>query len=599
MLRDKAAADLIWKNVESHAAGRGAKVSLHDVEAWAKSQCPMMDSTSAIRHAYELATSRICKGNHTEEEVARKEFDAIVKYNAVLQRMYAAFGILDSQHEKPIDLKDFKVGLKLLGLRLTGVNARNAFAELDSQSSGLLTFARICEWYLKQIGISKLDPKDRKKMKKAQIDPKAAVAKKYDPVEKDFLQFVDNVTELALTWRNLTKTESRLPLTDIVTFVQSKFPILSYLMAFIRAYERVVGPSQSSHGEVSAEDVVEKRHFGMLLRFSLFFNRLYSSFDDIDDVEKRTIALPEFKNGLKYLGLGAPKKEIEKEFEMLSPVEGVISYLALQEWYFGKKGLLDPPKGSKGRASRLYSISPNSIIPAIIPPRPHPPNTGSTGADAKGKLNPIGEEKRPSRRNSKQNEKRASVSQSHRSSVSKSRRTSLSASKEIHADRSTPTAEIFPKEVAKQNGEANDADDGAKQQEPAQDGHDHMAAAQADTAVALDEASQEKDEQPQAEADGDAEGDETEGDETEADETEADETEADGDAETAREGDPSEPAEPSADDNEAPAQEEPTPDQEGSAEIVVTSDDPSQDKDEQSQNEADEEGAVETKDESA
>jgi Ca2+-binding EF-hand superfamily protein len=95
-----------------------------------------------------------------------------------------------------------------------------------------------------------------------------------------------------------------------------KYPVLDNKPAMMRAYK------QTTLREGDGDAWVERAEFPALLRNLLYFNKLFSIFDDIDKDDDRRLTFEEFKAGSSKIGLRLSEKDAAAAFDAMDSNDG-------------------------------------------------------------------------------------------------------------------------------------------------------------------------------------------------------------------------------------------------------------------------------------
>ena len=107
---------------------------------------PILNNKPALMRAYKQTTLRDGDG---DAWVERNEFPALLRNLVYFNKLFFVFEEIDSDGDRRLTLDEFKSGCSKMGLQVSGKQADQVFASMDTNDGGKVLFDEFCAWVAK------------------------------------------------------------------------------------------------------------------------------------------------------------------------------------------------------------------------------------------------------------------------------------------------------------------------------------------------------------------------------------------------------------------------------------------------------------------
>ena len=129
--------DAIFRRMDVN--GNGA-LSLAEIDKAVVEVWPKLNHKKPMMRAYMAAD---ISGDHL---IGRREFGLLLKNLVFFNNLWAKFEEIDKNHDKRLDLDEFKDAGKMLDITVADWRAEEDFDRIDEDGSGYVTFDEFCRW---------------------------------------------------------------------------------------------------------------------------------------------------------------------------------------------------------------------------------------------------------------------------------------------------------------------------------------------------------------------------------------------------------------------------------------------------------------------
>jgi len=334
----------IWREVDFNGNGY---VSLAEIDKMVVEHAASggifkeFDNKPALMRAYRAS----CRGGKKGDWVERGEFPFLLRNMFYFDKLWDVFDDIDQDDDRRIDEAEMTAGLKKLGFDLSTQEASKIFDAIDGNDGGKVLFDEFCKYTSNALCSSKtlsltfdgenpvagkpprrIGRSQRKKKKKNHSGRKPRRRKrnpreKFESFEKDIRRMLGDRKQMNVIWKTLDfNGNNKVSLAEIDKMcVQQPFwQLCNNKPALMRAYKYTTSKSGGGDGDAW----VERFEFARLLIHIVYFNKLWSVFDDIDTGDDRRIDFSEFCCGLCHLGLDMSVEAAEAAFDEIDQNDG-------------------------------------------------------------------------------------------------------------------------------------------------------------------------------------------------------------------------------------------------------------------------------------
>eukprot|EP00043_Microstomoeca_roanoka_P008578 m.82579 g.82579 ORF g.82579 m.82579 type:complete len:562 (-) comp14304_c1_seq1:159-1844(-) len=342
-LSDKSALLSLWRQLDYNGNGI---VSVAEVDKFLGERFPVLQHQPTIIRAFKYTT--LVEGDK-DSWVEKFEFPFLLRNLLYFHKLYVIFNQLDDDGDHRVSLEEFKKNLDILGLHMSPSQAEAEFRLLDADGHGMILFDELCRWYAvkarpvdgevhKEFTKPTDGAKTRSAEKKAMIDRDPDIhTRKFKKVEAKIQRLMSDKNRMTAAWKVLDFNGNGIvSLAEIDRFVTEMYPMLKSARALMRAYK------YTTLIDGDGDEWVEPAEFPALLRNIVYFNKLYDTFDQMDQDGDHRLTLEEFIKALDLIGLALPKKDAEIEFmAMDSNSGGVVLFDEFAAWVASRKCPVD------------------------------------------------------------------------------------------------------------------------------------------------------------------------------------------------------------------------------------------------------------------
>lgn len=315
-----------------------------------------LNSKPALMRAFQKTTKLdSAQGSSAEQKYAddyvlKTDFSDLLLNLFWFAKLWQVFEIIDTGHERRIDLAEFTSGLGFLGLKLSPAEAKAEFAKIDGNKGGQVLFVEFCAYVRTRVnpdsnphfdadiysgehcgqtmkagtrdlatstqdihhalrGIKGGGGDDDHKVTATHYISKKSIGC-FDELESKIHAIMDDPKQLSDLWlRADFNGNNILSLAEIDKLVVEAYPILNHKPALMRAYKSAIAAGK--------DDWVHKKLFKTLLGNLFYFNKLFWIFDNVDGDKDRRLTCDEFKWCLNMCGAQMSDKELKTEFKKI------------------------------------------------------------------------------------------------------------------------------------------------------------------------------------------------------------------------------------------------------------------------------------------
>lgn len=124
-------------------------VSLAEIDKLVVYTYPVLNNKKALMRAYKQTCLK--DGGNGNAWVEPRELPQLLVNLIYFNKLYAAFKDMDSDRDNRLDLKEFMVGAKKVGVRMKKKALKKEFEIMDANGGGIVLFDEFCVWYTKKI----------------------------------------------------------------------------------------------------------------------------------------------------------------------------------------------------------------------------------------------------------------------------------------------------------------------------------------------------------------------------------------------------------------------------------------------------------------
>ena len=329
----------------------------------------------------------------------------LLKYLLYFQDMWAQFGQLDKDKDGRLNIDEFKAGCAAVGLSIPDQEAEAEFKKCDADGGGVILFAEFCTWCChRSVGTDPLAKEAEedalrgrcaeevrewllrmekgdytadvvKAFKKADYEPHKWVDELDALQEEGILdQFLENCLkkgkkEAKGAKKKKTGPAAAKPAPPTLTMPDKagraklfrecdvngngglslaeidkaivggiigramNCPDFNHKPAVMRAYKAA---------DTSGDEFIERSEFYKLLKYLVYFNNLWSKFEEIDSDHDRRIDIDEFAKGCEIIGLTLSTEEAAAQFKRCDADGGGQILFGEFCTFCAKRHILDP-----------------------------------------------------------------------------------------------------------------------------------------------------------------------------------------------------------------------------------------------------------------
>lgn len=129
----------LWAVIDCNNNG---VVSLAEIDRFVKIQFPLLDHPRANMRAYQACVKETADGKWIE----RRDFKNVLRNLFYFNKLYAVFHAIDADGDNRIDLREFKLGFRHLGLSFPEKLAESEFRKIDTNHGGIILLDEFCDY---------------------------------------------------------------------------------------------------------------------------------------------------------------------------------------------------------------------------------------------------------------------------------------------------------------------------------------------------------------------------------------------------------------------------------------------------------------------
>lgn len=137
LLKDTRQLNSIWRSMDYNGNGL---VSLAEMDGCVTESFKELNNKPALMRAYK-ATLR-----NPDGYVHKTEFKVLLRNMFYFNKLYTLYEVVDTDHDRRMDLTEFRSGVSFLSLKLTPAEAFDEFNFMDANGGGQVLFDEFCKW---------------------------------------------------------------------------------------------------------------------------------------------------------------------------------------------------------------------------------------------------------------------------------------------------------------------------------------------------------------------------------------------------------------------------------------------------------------------
>ncbi|CAK9020151.1 unnamed protein product [Durusdinium trenchii] len=137
LLKDTRQLNQLWRTMGYNGNGL---VSLAEMDGCVTEEFKELNNKPALMRAYK-ATLRNADGY-----VHKTDFRVLLRNMFYFNKLYTLYEIVDHDHDRRMDLTEFRSGVSFLGLKLTPSQAFDKHRDQDANGGGMVLFDEFCKW---------------------------------------------------------------------------------------------------------------------------------------------------------------------------------------------------------------------------------------------------------------------------------------------------------------------------------------------------------------------------------------------------------------------------------------------------------------------
>eukprot|EP00440_Ansanella_granifera_P064489 gb/GFBE01069920.1/.p1 GENE.gb/GFBE01069920.1/~~gb/GFBE01069920.1/.p1 ORF type:complete len:420 (+),score=91.82 gb/GFBE01069920.1/:1-1260(+) len=332
----KAELNKAWRSIDLNGNGY---VSLAEIDRWTIDTFPQLHNKAALMRAYKASDC------DTNSYITKREFPTLLRNAVYFNKLWIVFKMVDKSHDHRVTFVEFKQCLDMIGMSHVG-NPLALFDSIDRNRGGFILFDEFVKFVAEvhcPVDGSSSGPANAvpPQMHPAQLQAGDKTSPRmkhpgmnFDEIEGKFQEMVKDKRNLQQFWRKIDYNGNGLvSLAEIDKAVVERYPVLNNKQALMRAYKATMR---------AGDGYVHKSEFQKLLRNLIYFNKVYSMFQVVDENHDRKLDLNEFRAGAAKLGLQISPSEAFDEFNYMDANGGgKILFDEFCKWVSAKKMPID------------------------------------------------------------------------------------------------------------------------------------------------------------------------------------------------------------------------------------------------------------------
>ena len=110
---------------------------------------PVLNHKPALMRAYKQTCLK--DGGDGDAWVEPPEFAMLLVNLFYFNKLFQLFDGVDGDDDRRLDLAEFRAGVGLLGLGLSGSEVDSEFSAMDANGGGVVLFDEFCVWYTRKV----------------------------------------------------------------------------------------------------------------------------------------------------------------------------------------------------------------------------------------------------------------------------------------------------------------------------------------------------------------------------------------------------------------------------------------------------------------
>merc|ERR1712054_372834 len=315
MVKDADKMNALWDVIDFNDNG---KVSLAEIDKAVVERYPLLDHKPALMRAYKQTCLK--DGGDGDAWIEPHEFPQLLTNLFYFNRLFAAFEVIDTDHDRRVDFEEFFAGLDKISMALSREEAQEVFDRMDSNHGGVVLFDEFCVWYTKKVNPEREIADCTSKFKSERRVKRAASirmrddmpgldkCKRFNSLEAEFMAMVKDADKMNALWDVIDFNDNgKVSLAEIDKAVVERYPLLDHKPALMRAYKQTC---LKDGGDGDAW--IEPHEFPQLLTNLFYFNRLFAAFEVIDTDHDRRVDFEEFFAGLDKISMALSREEAQE-----------------------------------------------------------------------------------------------------------------------------------------------------------------------------------------------------------------------------------------------------------------------------------------------
>merc|ERR1712054_158851 len=246
MVKDADKMNALWDVIDFNDNG---KVSLAEIDKAVVERYPLLDHKPALMRAYKQTCLK--DGGDGDAWIEPHEFPQLLTNLFYFNRLFAAFEVIDTDHDRRVDFEEFFAGLDKISMALSREEAQEVFDRMDSNHGGVVLFDEFCVWYTKKVNPEREIADCTSKFKSERRVKRAASirmrddmsgldkCKRFNSLEVEFMAMVKDADKMNALWDVIDFNDNgKVSLAEIDKAVVERYPLLDHKPALMRAYKQ-------------------------------------------------------------------------------------------------------------------------------------------------------------------------------------------------------------------------------------------------------------------------------------------------------------------------------------------------------------------------
>ena len=289
-------------------------VHLSEVNATLTERFPLLNNHTAMQLAYQKSCETDAEeAANPDAWVEARQFPKLLAHVLYYNKIIQYHNFLDADDDGNVLLPEFQTAMVALGMTPDADVAKEAFDEIDSDSSGKVPMEQFVVWYTRQVSpedefaavtAAFAEARAAKSLHAAEtssVPPSTNTVlptyanSDFDELEVEVIGLSRNASELFEMFCTMDANRNKqASLEEIETAISTRFPLLHDRNAMLKAYTRTC--QEDGHGVGDAW--VTPSDFQHLLIRTFYYNKMFQCCASVDIDSNKMIDPEEFQNVL-------------------------------------------------------------------------------------------------------------------------------------------------------------------------------------------------------------------------------------------------------------------------------------------------------------